>query len=121
MRAILVLFGLLAIGCGQPRTPIVAVEQAKDDRRKLEVEIVKVFDSMMVNRSTESSHLIEVKILEGPQDLVGKHLTLPYDEWMVGAAPPKEGKKLSMTPADWVRKSATSRGKPREGWETEKR
>jgi hypothetical protein len=119
MRVVLVLLGLLLIGCGQPRAPILQVEQVKDDRRKLTVEIVKVFDSMMVTRSTETSHLIEVKILEGPQDLVGKNLTFPYDEWMVGAAPPKERTTMTMSPAEWVQKSAKSRGKPVKGWGNE--
>lgn len=115
MKAFWLLFALLlAASCGGPRQPIVSRDQAMRDQRQLNVRVIQVFDTIRLNFPTESSHLIEVELLdlhEGPS-----RLTLPYDEWMMGAPPPKAGVRLTIVPRDWVRGAGASKGKPMHGW-----
>jgi hypothetical protein len=111
----------LLCACGGPRAPITSREQALHDQRRLDVRIVHVHDTLSLPYQTETSHLIEVKVLGGAdaaqvRDLKGRVITLPYDEWMVGAPPPRNGKRMNIAPADWVRRSTTSHGKPADGW-----
>jgi hypothetical protein len=107
---------LVLSACGEPRDPILTVDQVKKDRRQCDLRIVQVFDCLKVARPTETSHLIEVDVLDGASDLIGKHITLPYDEWMVGKPPPKVGERMKIAPADWVQKAVDSKGEPMGGW-----
>jgi hypothetical protein len=105
---------LLVAGCA-PREPIISRDEAMKDRREFEVRILAVHDAMDISRPTETSHLVEVSVI-GAAAGTPARLTLPYDEWAVGAPPPKPGAVLRITPAQWVRPSPTSTGRPREGW-----
>ena len=112
------LLPLLALAaCGQPREPIVSRAQAEIDRRDLELRVIKPFDAVRLPYPTQSSHLIEVEIIAGPKDLVGRIVTLPYDEWAMGEPPPKAGAVLRTSPRRWVLGDGTSRGKPITGWD----
>ncbi len=118
VRRWLLLLSLLAlVACGQPREPIVSRAQAELDRRDFQLRVVEPFDAMRLPYPTHSSHLIEVEIIEGPADLIGRVITLPYDEWAMGEPPPKRGDLLRTSPRRWVLGDGTSRGKPFTGWE----
>jgi len=108
---------VLLVGCGEPRYPTMPTEQAQIDDRPMRVSVLRVLDAMHVPRPTQGSHLIEVEVLDGPAQYRGRKLTLPYDEWSVGAPPPDEGSQLSITPAAWVVPAKGSKGKPLKGWE----
>jgi hypothetical protein len=56
------------------------------------------------------SHYVEVDIVSGKEK--GTRMTLPYDEWNVGEAPPSKGTILMMAPADWVKRNPKSQGRP---------
>lgn len=116
-RVALVVAIVLLAGCGEPRQPIVARAQAEADQRELELRVVKAFDAMKLPYPTQSSHLIEVEVLAGPEDLVGRVITLPYDEWAMGEPAPKAGDVLRTSPRRWVAGDGTSHGKPFTGWD----
>ncbi len=100
------LFALVALtACGTPRQPIVTVAVAAQERRPMTLLIEEVFDTVKVPMSTEPgiSHLIEVAVTDGPSDWIGRRVTLPYDQWQVGASPPQEGETVMTSPARWVR------------------
>ena len=117
MRGWLLLTLLALAACGQPREPIVSRAQAELDRRELDLRVVKPFDAMKLPYPTHSSHLIEVEVIGGPSDLVGRIITLPYDEWAMGEPAPTAGDVLRTSPRRWVLGDGTSRGKPFTGWD----
>lgn len=118
VRAAPALLLVLALaGCGQPRQPIIDRDQAEADRREFSLRVVEPFDTIRLPYPTRSSHLIEVEVLDGPPDLVGRIITLPYDEWAMGEPPPRTGEVLRTTPRRWVAGDGSSRGKPFGGWE----
>jgi hypothetical protein len=114
---VFLLIALLA-GCGGPRKPVTSRAEALNDQRQLNVRVVKVHDCMLLNFPTESSHLIEVELLDLHEG--SGRLTLPYDEWMVGAPPPKAGSRVTITPSAWMRGDGSSKGKPMHGWDERK-
>ncbi len=83
-----------------------------------EAEIIKVWDTMHLNRAVDPhvSHYIEVLILTEGDDLTGQQIGFPYDEWSVGKKPPSVGEVVLFTPASWVQTSASSMGRPKSGW-----
>lgn len=110
--SLVVLAGLA--GCDDPRVPPLARNEAINDRTPREVKIIKIWDqtdSRMNNGGDPHvSHYIEVDILSG--DEKGTPMTLPYDEWNVGEAPPAKGTTLMIAPADWVKRNPKSQGRP---------
>ncbi len=115
------LAGMLALltGCNDARVPPTPRAEALQDKEVREVLVVKVWDQGTDrlggnNGDPHVSHYIEVDVLSGPGK--GKPLTLPYDEWNVGKAPPANGAKLMMAPMDWVRRDPNSQGRPYNGW-----
>jgi hypothetical protein len=111
---------LTLVGCGQPRQPIVGRDEAESDRREHELRVIKAFDAIRLPYPTASSHLVEVEVLVGPPDRVGRVVTLPYDEWAMGGPPPERGQILRTTPRRWVLGDGSSRGKPFSGWDAKR-
>jgi hypothetical protein len=116
--ACIFLLAALLAACGGPRKPITSRTEALNDQRQLNVRVVKVYDCMLLNFPTESSHLIEVELVDLHEG--DGRLTLPYDEWMMGAPPPKKGERLTITPSAWLRGDGKSKGKPMHGWKERK-
>ena len=108
----------LAGGCGGPRQPAISRVDALHDVKPREFKVIKVWDEVRDNMDTgrdpHISHVIEVEVLSGPDQ--GRQLTLPYDEWNVGKAPPTEGERVVIAPADWVKRDPDSKGRPFGGW-----
>lgn len=107
----------LLSACGGPREPVLTKDQAMAERRVLDLRVVAIHDAMDVMGPTQGSHLIEVEVLDGAPEYVGKIITLPFDEWAVGRAPPTVGAQLRLAPRTWLVTAADSKGKPIEGWE----
>jgi len=110
---------LCLVGCGgEARTKPLNRSQAIAKTEVLEVKVVKVWDVVVDaldhDREPGISHYVEVDVLSGSS--AGKQMTLPYDEWNVGGPPPEAGTTLVMAPADWVKRSKDSRGRPIGGW-----
>lgn len=110
--SLVVLSGLT--GCNDPRVPPLPRNEAINDRTVREVKIIKIWDQSegrMDNAGDPHiSHYIEVDVVSG--DEKGTKLTLPYDEWNVGEAPPAKGTTLLVAPADWVKRNPKSQGRP---------
>ncbi|MCS6970416.1 MAG: hypothetical protein RMM29_06485 [Planctomycetota bacterium] len=117
--AVLAAYALLA-ACAAPgpRVPPWTRAQALAATEPLEVTIVRVWDTVRdavrEGREPGISHIIEVEVRSGEQ--AGQRLALPYDEWNVGAPPPRAGRTLVIAPADWVRRAKDTRGRPFSGW-----
>jgi hypothetical protein len=118
MATLAILLTTLAACGNSPRTAPLTRAQATARTEVLEMQVVKVWnvvtDALDHDREPGISHCIEVDVLSGSS--AGSKLTLPYDEWNVGKAPPPEGTTVVAAPADWVRRSKDSRGKPFGGW-----
>jgi hypothetical protein len=119
MRSLVLLVVLAALSsCGGPRVDPTSRTQALSDREPREMRVVKVWDQvaegMDLDRDENVSHLIEVEVTDGPEK--GRAMTLPYDEWNVGKRPPRAGDRVLIAPADWVKRSPTSSGRPFGGW-----
>ncbi len=118
MRAGMLVVLLLLAACGTARQPIVAVAAAAAERRPMTLHVQKVHETVRLAMATEAgiSHLIEVSVIDGPDDWRGRLVTLPYDEWQVGSPPPKRGERVTTSPARWVRGGgAGSRPAPKPG------
>lgn len=89
---------------GGPRQDPTPSADAIHDIRVLRVAVVKVFDNRTRDYTSDFhiSHVVDVDVLDGPGDVSGQHLTLPYDEFNVGQPPPHAGDVVTMTPADWL-------------------
>ncbi len=115
MRRLLLLPVLLLAACGQhPRVDPFPRMAALRDREPREVKVVRVWDQVS-DRIEEGadphvSHWIEVDVLAGPG--AGSPMTLPYDQWNTGKAPPAEGDRLMMCPAEWVSRDNRTPGRP---------
>ncbi|MBA3685564.1 MAG: hypothetical protein H0W72_10045 [Planctomycetes bacterium] len=100
---------------GQPMVP---VEQARLDHRRIAMRILAVHRAERIaGPSAGASHLIEVECLGGDGRPNGTRLTLPYDDWNVGAPPPEPGTIVTTSPAAWLQRAPASKGVPREGWD----
>lgn len=115
------LLGILILGlvaCSEPRVPPIPRGDALADRVIREVTVIKVWDQSTDRLGDAGdphiSHYIEVDVVSGAEK--GTRMTLPYDEWNVGQAPPAKGRTLLIAPADWVQRSPTSQGRPFGGW-----
>ncbi len=123
MRLILCLcvafFPLIACGERGPKAPQVSTNAALGDKKPRQMKVTKVWnlvdDHVRPKDGNNSiSHMIEVDILTG--DKAGTTATLPYDEWMAGAAPPSVGDTVTASPNDWVARNPKSKGRPYGGW-----
>jgi hypothetical protein len=107
---------LLLTACGGPSSRVVPRERALNLAQPMQMEVLKVYDGLQHSRDPHVSHLVEVRILggaagsQGAVGVIGETLTFPYDEWMTGSEPPDAGSVVVAAPADWVRKSAGSKG-----------
>ena len=120
MRGCLLLFAILVLaGCGGPRGDSVPRGYALQWYDPMTVKIIKTWDMVIYHKDVDPqvSHLIEVKVLEGPSQYVGQELMLPFDKWAVGVSePPPRGTIQTIAPAQWVRPNPNSRGAPAPGW-----
>jgi hypothetical protein len=109
--AILVMLTLLLCGCDGPRTAAMPRQQALRDDRVMRLQVVKVYDNKDLEWLDEYniSHVIDVDVLEGPPELVGKSLALPYDLFFMAKPPPAAGEVVVTAPADWVKRSLTGK------------
>ena len=109
MRTPTILFMLIILlsGCDGPRTTLVLRDIALKDERVMRLEVVKVYNNQNLDYTTEFnvSHVIDLNVLEGPLELVGKPLTLPFDIFYVAKPPPNVGETVVTAPADWVRRN----------------
>ena len=119
MRHLLPFFGLVLLlgGCSTSRdfrVPALNKNQAMARTEVMQLKIVKVWsmvgDALDHDREPGISHYIEVDVISGSQ--AGSMMSLPYDEWNVGKAPPAEGSIETVAPADWVRRGKNSTGRP---------
>ena len=115
--AVVVLLSVSACG-REARTPPLSRSQAMARTEVLEMKVVKVWDvvadALDHDREPGISHHVEVDVVSGSS--AGTQLTLPYDDWNVGAAPPAIGTIVVAAPADWVKRAKDSRGRPHGGW-----
>jgi hypothetical protein len=104
----LFMLALLLAGCDGPRTTMMPKLDAKRDDRAMRVHVVRVFDNKDRDYTTELnvSHIIDVDVLDGPPELVGKPLALPFDQFYVAKPPPQVGEVVITTPAAWVTRNA---------------
>lgn len=118
MRCPLLLIMLLLLtACGGPREPIFTAEKAMAERRVFHLRVLAIYDDIEVRGMTQGSHLIEVEVLDGAPEYAGRIITLPYDEWAVGHAPPKPGTTMHISPCAWMTNAPASHGKPLDGWD----
>jgi hypothetical protein len=104
--------GLLLVSCGGPR--LMTKQEALRDNRVMRLKIVKVLSNDRFEQTTEFniSHVIEADVLEGPEELIGKPIKLPFDKFFVAEPPPQKGDVVLITPADWVKRRDDGRQRP---------
>ncbi len=102
--AVLIMLVLLFTGCDGPRTSMMPKDEAKRDERVMRVKVVAVFDNRNLDyvREVNISHIIDVDVLDGPSELIGKSLALPFDMFYVAKPPPQSGEEVVTTPSAWV-------------------
>lgn len=104
----LFILALLLSGCEGPRTEMMPKDEAKRDQRVLRVRVVTVYDNLdrSYSRELNVSHVIDVDVLDGPPELVGTALTLPFDQFYVAKPPPGAGEEVVITPSSWVTRNS---------------
>jgi hypothetical protein len=109
--AILVIVALLISGCDGPRSTMVPKTEARRDERVMRLQVVKVYDNSNreFTREFNVSHVIDVDVLDGPPEVIGSSMALPYDLFYVAKPPPQEGDIVVTTPAAWVTRSPTGK------------
>ena len=107
------MLALLLAGCSGPRTTMVPKDEAKRDERVLRVRVVQVYDNRNLEyvREPNVSHIVDVDVLDGPTDLIGKPLALPFDLFYVAKPPPQAGAEVVITPADWVTRNRAGKAR----------
>ena len=104
---------LLLGGCGQdrPQNTVWTRAEAEHDQRAMRLKVVKTFDNASGDFSPEPFvwWVVDVEVVDGPADLIGTTLTLPYDDRIVGEPVPKPGTVVVTSPAAWVHRN--SKGK----------
>ncbi len=110
------LLGLALAACGDLRTGVYEPTLARRDQRAMRIKIVSVHDNLGRDWCADSrvSHVVEVDVLDGPADLAGKPLTLPYDAFSQGRQPPEIGTEMVVAPADWLKQPATQKFRMRQ-------
>lgn len=111
--AIFIMLILLLTGCDSPRTDIMPKDQAKRDERVLRLKVVKVYDNrdLAYIREPNVSHIIDVDVLDGPSDLIGTSLALPFDMFYVAKPPPQAGEEVVTTPSAWVMRNRAGKAR----------
>ncbi|MBA3699517.1 MAG: hypothetical protein H0W78_11775 [Planctomycetes bacterium] len=106
--AVLIMLALLLAGCDSPRTTMMDKTEAKRDERVLRVRVVKVYDNRNLDyvREPNISHIVDVDVLDGPTELIGKPLALPFDMFYTAKPPPQVGEEVVTTPAAWVTRNS---------------
>ena len=113
MPAILVIMILLLCGCDGPRSTTMPKTEALRDARVMRLQIVQVYDNKDRDYTDEFnvSHVIDVDVLDGPAELVGKPLALPYDLFFVAKPPPSVGEIVITSPAAWVNRNSAGKAR----------
>ena len=104
-------------GCGGPRETATTVAQAMATTSPRVYKVIKVYDRVedaisAPDHDPAITQYIEVQRLDGP----GGRELLPYDEWNTGRPPPEAGSRVVIAPADWVKRSPDSAGRPLGGF-----
>ena len=111
MLLLAVALALAPLGaCGGPRGEPVSRQQALAWHDVLTVRVVAVQDLLRRHADADPhiSHLVTVRILNGPAQHVGRLYALPYDAYATGGAdqpwrrPPYVGHELTLMPWQWV-------------------
>jgi hypothetical protein len=102
----LLILPVLLTGCGHhdgPRADILPRADAVNDHRVMRMRILRVFDNANNEYTTEFRvwHIIEVKVLDGPEEFKGKIVDLPFDDFLA-LHPPLVDDEVIAAPADWV-------------------
>lgn len=121
LASVLALGCLLAAGCGGPREPV-PYAYAQQWHDVMTVRILRSWD--LVKRhadvAPQVTHVVEVEVLDGPAQLVGTTLELPYDGYAMAqgrfSEPPPRKTVHTITPALWVRGTREGRGSPERRW-----
>ena len=115
---LLALSVILALaGCGGPVEIRVPAEQALTLTTPWTFRVTGIHDALKVREPTPgATHLIDITIT-GPPELAGKVLALPYDEWAMGAPPPRVGSVHTLAPRTWIAGNPKSRGRPMKGFD----
>lgn len=114
MPAILVILTLLLSGCDGPRQAMLPRAEAMHDERVMRLQVVHVYDNKDRDYTDEFniSHVIDADVLDGPPELVGKPLALPYDLFFVAKPPPVVGEIVVTSPAAWVNRNKAGKARP---------
>ena len=101
---------LLLVGCGEPRGERISRNQALTWYDVLTVRVVAVRDLLRRHADADPhiSHLVSVRVLNGPPQHIGRIYALPYDAYATGGddqpwrRPPYVGSELTLMPWQWV-------------------
>ena len=107
----LMLFAVSA--CGGPRGKLLTKAQAILDDRVMRLQIIAVYNNGRMDYTTEFhvSHVIDADVLDGPPELIGKPIVLPYDLFFVAKPPPQIGEVVVASPKDWVKRNEAGRAR----------
>jgi hypothetical protein len=111
---ILIVMTLLIIGgCSGPRAKLIPKAKALHDTRVMRLQIVEVYNNDRMDYTTEFhvSHVIDADVLDGPPELIGKPIVLPYDLFFVAKPPPQVGDIVVTAPFHWVKKNEAGRAR----------
>lgn len=101
-------------GCSpRPQYPVIPRDKALSLDAVMEMKVTKVFDGLIHSRDPHVTHLVEVEILRGPTDIVGEHITLPYDRYNTGKKPPHAGSTVTLAPSSWLKRDRKNFGRGR--------
>lgn len=92
-------------GCGNDlRGNVIDPDRARDDHRAMRLKVVAIVDNFNHNACSNPhiSHVIDCDVIEGPADMLGKPVVLPYDAYLQSKEPPAVGSEVVTSPADWV-------------------
>ena len=113
MRLFLCLFVLSCLsGCGGgPRYNVIPWANALKLESMMEMRILDIHDGLHHSREPHVTHLVSVEILDGPQSVIGKRITLPYDSYNCGKEPPSPGTEVLIAPSSWLKRDFRSFGR----------
>lgn len=115
LLSILLALGLASCGGGL-RGDVYDPDQARRDQRALRIKVVRIQDNFNRDWSSDPriSHVVEVEVLDGPAEMMGHPVVLPYDAFSLAKDPPAVGSETVMSPADWLRQPPTQKFRMRE-------
>lgn len=116
IRLFLMLGLLICAACARkPQGTQISRALALRWQEPMTIRVLYVYDRMRVHLpgwDPEVSHVVDVRVLEGPERWQDRTLALPFDNWAVSGPLPRQGDTLTISPALWVMRSRENRGIP---------